>query len=494
MKNTLEIRFTANHYKQVYQHLYPGDQDEHGVVLLAGMAKIGTVIRLMVREVHFAKDGHDYVHKNGHYALKSHFIRPLIAKAREKRLVYLAVHNHMSSTTVDFSHVDFLSHEEGYPALLDLAKGMPVGALVFGTSAIQADLWLPEGGRISLKEAFVVGRKIQRLYPRPPNQRKISSEDFNRQILMFGEIGQSRLKEMTVAVLGLGGIGSLVSEYLARLGVGNFVLVDTDTVDHSNLSRLVGATIDDANSENYKVDIAERHIREMNKFATIEKLMADVADPDVVERLKSVDYIFLAADTMRARLVVNGLTQQFFVPAVQLGAKVVAEEQEKNLAEAMSVVRPMRPGCGCLVCSGFVNSHKLTLEFLSEDERKAADYGTKQHNPSVITLNAVSASIAVNDFLFDTLGLREDGNLYYSHISHINSRNPQVSPRNDDKCTECGALSEGSRFAMGDATSILAFEQFRASRREVVANQPKRLGIIVWMYERFNDIKRLLTS
>ncbi|WP_176053343.1 HesA/MoeB/ThiF family protein [Paraburkholderia caribensis] len=461
----LNLRFTGAQFDEVYGHLYPGDDDEHGAVLLAGLARVGDELRLMVREVHIARDGVDYVRKNGHYALKASFIRPLIHRARTRRLVYLAVHNHMSSDQVGFSGVDFHSHEEGYPALLDLAAGMPVGALVFGTNSIEADLWMPDMQRHALHQALVVGNTVRRIYPRPPREEGFDAEQFHRQILMFGKAGQARLRRMKVAVIGLGGIGSLVTEYLARLGVGHFTLVDHDIVESTNLSRLVGATDDDISVKSYKLDIAERHIRETNKLASVEKLAGDVAAPSIVERLKEMDYIFLAADTMRARLVVNGLTQQYFVPAVQLGAKVVVNPDTGELEDAMSVVRPMRPGCGCLHCSGLINQKKLTLEFLGNQERKDANYGAEEPNPSVITLNAVSASLAANDFLLDMLELRADTSLTYRHISHINRQRAAISvPRFDGSCSECGTADDGSRLAMGDAIDVLAFDQFELTQ------------------------------
>ena len=59
---------------------------------------------------------------------------------------------------------------------------------------------------------------------------------------MFGAAGQHILQASKVAVVGLGGVGSLVAEQLARLGVGNIVLIDPDEIESSNLSRVVGAT------------------------------------------------------------------------------------------------------------------------------------------------------------------------------------------------------------------------------------------------------------
>lgn len=114
-----------------------------------------------------------------------------------------------------------------------------------GKRSMQADIWLAGGKRLSLDSAIVVGKTIQRLTPKPRTLNGAVSDLFDRQIKMFGQEGQQTLSECRVAILGLGGIGSLVAEYLARLGVGHFYLVDDDKIEDSNLSRVVGANMAD---------------------------------------------------------------------------------------------------------------------------------------------------------------------------------------------------------------------------------------------------------
>src|SRR6266849_8713352 len=117
--------------------------DEHGAVLLAGTSQLNGQLTLHVREVHLAREGTDYVEgKIGYRALSPTFIHRLITRARDEKLAYIAVHNHNSDTHVAFSRIDLDSHELGYPALLQIARGMPVGALVVGHRSAQADMWM----------------------------------------------------------------------------------------------------------------------------------------------------------------------------------------------------------------------------------------------------------------------------------------------------------------------------------------------------------------
>src|ERR1700687_4973482 len=164
MTNTCRLRISREHFDLVYRHLYPGDLDEHGTVLLAGMSSGHGQITLHVREVHLARERIDYVEgKIGYRALTPTFIHKLITRARDERLVYLAAHNHGSDREVAFSSIDLESHERGYPALLQIAKGMPVGGMVFGRRSIEVDLWLPSGDRLGLDEAIVGGYTIASL-------------------------------------------------------------------------------------------------------------------------------------------------------------------------------------------------------------------------------------------------------------------------------------------------------------------------------------------
>jgi molybdopterin/thiamine biosynthesis adenylyltransferase len=176
---------------------------------------------------------------------------------------------------------------------------------------------------------------------------------------MFGQAGQAELARCRVAIIGLGGIGSLLAEYLARLGAGRFLLVDDDRVEKSNLSRIVGASPADAACSTTKVVVAQRLIHQANPQAQVQLIADDVAKESVAKSLTSCDYVFLAADSMRARLVVNAIIHQFLIPGVQLGSKI-RSDATGALAEVMSANRPIRPGHGCLLWGAVASFDGIT--------------------------------------------------------------------------------------------------------------------------------------
>ena len=63
--------------------------------------------------------------------------------------------------------------------------------------------------------------------------------EFSRTELLLGAEGISRLKNSSVAVFGVGGVGSYTAEALARSGIGNITLIDNDTVNVTNINRQI---------------------------------------------------------------------------------------------------------------------------------------------------------------------------------------------------------------------------------------------------------------
>src|SRR3546814_17303580 len=95
---------------------------------------------------------------------------------------------------------------------------MPVGLLVFAPNAVAGDIWFPDGERLTLNRLIVIGANRKVLRPRPQRIASGGAGRFDRQVRLFGVEGQALLAGSRVAIIGLGGVGSLLVELLARLG------------------------------------------------------------------------------------------------------------------------------------------------------------------------------------------------------------------------------------------------------------------------------------
>ena len=333
----VSLRLTSGMAAELEDHLFPGDADEHGAVIGAAVVETGDVRRLLGQCLFLAEDGADYVPGiYGYRMLTADFVRRCAVACADKGLTYLAVHNHLGNDTVAFSCTDIASHRRGYPALIDIMDGPPVGGLVFARQAVAGDIWLSVDRQTELDCAVVVGRSQKLLYPSPRRPRDADPQ-YDRQVRLFGDRGQEILANQKVAVVGAGGAGSIINEYLARLGVGHLIVIDYDRLEGSNYPRVVGSRPRDlypwprwrplarllGRRPSYKVSIAERVAREANPNIRYEAIVGSVIETAVAERLIDCDAIFLAADTMQARLLVNAICHQYLVPTWQVGARVV---------------------------------------------------------------------------------------------------------------------------------------------------------------------------
>ena len=461
------LTIPAGMYTELQRHLFPGDRDEHGAVILAGTCKSDRGLKLVARELHLATDGVDYVPGNrGYRMLKAEFIQGRILRARDRRLAYLAIHNHGGSDTVRFSGPDIASHERGYPALLDIARGMPVGALVFARSAVAGDLWFPGGDREPLSHAAIIGHRRQLLFP-TPEKKTAAVGIYDRQSRLFGDAGQELLRRTRVGIVGLGGAGSVLAELLGRLGVGEFVLADPDRAEDTNLPRLIAARRRDAVMPSWlprvvttrlrsrKVRMAARNIRRANRDALVEAVPRSFLDADVAARFTDCDFLFLAADTMSARLLFNAIVHQYGIPGIQVGAKIPVAENG-TVENVFCVSRMVTPEQGCLWCNGLINPARLQDEAVPEAARRGYAYvdDPDVSAPSVVTMNAIACAHAADDFLFHLTGLKfDDAETGWFRWNSRRSVAGYDMPTRSAHCAECSG-KEHSRLGMGDNATL----------------------------------------
>ena len=124
---------------------------------------------------------------------------------------------------------------------------------------------------------------------------------FSRTEMIIGEQGIRRLAEAKVAIFGVGGVGSYVAEALVRAGVGNFVLVDDDTICLTNTNRQLHATRKTIGQP--KVEAMRQRMLDINPAAVIETIQSFYL-PEKAEQLiqDDYDYIVDALDTVTAKI------------------------------------------------------------------------------------------------------------------------------------------------------------------------------------------------
>ena len=119
---------------------------------------------------------------------------------------------------------------------------------------------------------------------------------FDRSIGLLGEENFNLIQDKVIAVFGLGGVGGTALEALARTGFKNFVLIDFDKVDPSNLNRQILYTAKDIGRN--KVEAAKERILSINEEASIQVYNIKAQDFDFTQK---IDYIVDAIDDVEGK-------------------------------------------------------------------------------------------------------------------------------------------------------------------------------------------------
>ncbi|MDF2606994.1 MAG: UBA/THIF-type binding protein [Bacillales bacterium] len=124
---------------------------------------------------------------------------------------------------------------------------------------------------------------------------------FSRNELAFGKEGTIKLSESTVAVLGIGGVGSFAAESLARSGVGKLILIDKDVVDITNVNRQVIALLSTVGQS--KAELMKQRILDINpKCEVIAMQMFYTEETYELLFEHNLDFVVDASDTITYKI------------------------------------------------------------------------------------------------------------------------------------------------------------------------------------------------
>ncbi|HXZ29900.1 MAG TPA: HesA/MoeB/ThiF family protein [Dehalococcoidia bacterium] len=156
---------------------------------------------------------------------------------------------------------------------------------------------------ISAKEVEIIALK-QGIVPRR----------YLRNIGTIGLDGQIKLLQSTVAVIGVGGLGSTVIELLARQGIGHLIIIDNDRFTEQNLNRQIMST--EGNLGEYKVTVAARRIAKINSATTVTTFRKRLTEENAQKLLGSAQIVVDGLDNLPSRLVVEQACRQLAIPYV----------------------------------------------------------------------------------------------------------------------------------------------------------------------------------
>ncbi|CAJ38044.1 conserved hypothetical protein [Methanocella arvoryzae MRE50] len=396
----------------------------------------------LVKKVFIPEKGNLIEHSSVSVTPSGEYLEKVLAEAGESNSAIIEIHTHVDAPAPSFSSVDLENGIDNGRFLKSCR--IRFGMIVMGSEGLSAleydgdsdSLRVPEKASI----AVMTRHGLKTVLPvQKPGATEPLAEVYDRQVRLWGSQSQRRIEATTAGIVGLGGTGSVVLQILSRIGVKKFVLVDPDDIEESNLSRLPYAISTDVGKK--KVKVAAAHLKKVNKNAEITSLAGPVAD--FKDKLKACTVIFGCVDNDLARLTLNEISLRYFIPLIDTGTEIFVTEG--SLDEMGGQVRVVIPSVtGCLECGGLIDKEQAAMSMLSQEERNilaAAGYvrGTDlTPAPAVMTLNAIIASLAVQEFvdMMTERGRPDYSYLIYSGRSPIIDR---LSLERCDTCPNCGS-------------------------------------------------------
>lgn len=434
-----DIVFPGKTFEQLKISLLNDENETCAILLAVPSQSPNGNWRLLIRETHIAPNDAYEMRSPIFSRLNPNFLVPLEFRAREEGLSVVYCHTHPNQVVPKFSIVDD-DAERAWKIFLDSRlSGRPHIAIVFGCDAIDSRIV----GTQQRARIVEVHKEIS--FHHAQVKEKVFSDCYDRQVLAFGADGQHKLQTLTVGVVGAGGTGSIVIEQLAHLGIQRYILIDMDTVEETNLNRLVGAVRDDIGTA--KVTVAERQIRRLVPHAEILSLKQDLLNKDVWRPLLDADIVFGCIDAHGPRSLLNRIAYQYFLPVIDMGTGLA--RGAIGTLEIAGRINYLAPGMPCLWCCQELSSGKVRQDILNEREKVEDPYfvnGKGDAQPAVISINGVVSSLAVTMFLSIVTEIPSPPRIlnYLGHRGRVAESAPRTNP-------ECSICNHGEDvWGMGD--------------------------------------------
>jgi molybdopterin/thiamine biosynthesis adenylyltransferase len=421
-----------------------GDTEKCAILYASHTARLDKTVRLLVRDIEWPSPS-DYTRRGALEAeLTPDFVARVTKRARREGSALVFVHSHPGAEAPHFSSIDWKGEQHLRGFLGHRHPLVPHVALVVSEGGFRARVL----GTEEEIRVISIGETRDVLFdPAVPDGS--DSEKFDRQIRAFGLSGQRELQRLRIAIVGLGGIGSIVAQQLAHLGVQDFILVDPDTLESTNLNRVANATVKDLGKP--KIKIAARYIKSVAKDVRISSIKGDIIQLKTARRLFDADIIFGCTDSHGSRAVMQQVAYQYMIPYIDAGVTIVAAKG--RVTHIYGRVQLLSPGLACFACDGLLDSNEVRRDMMTSFERQADPYiqGDREPAPAVMSLNGTVSSLAVTMLLAVIAGVP----IVSRHILY-NALASTMRPVRAQQNADCYVCSRSGSFARGDSWPIFA--------------------------------------
>ncbi|WP_410597873.1 ThiF family adenylyltransferase [Amycolatopsis sp. lyj-23] len=293
---------------------------------------------------------------DGNVAFTADYLTRVLMKTPKGSGIAL-LHSHLGPGWQDMSVDDVIAERDRLASAIAGATGLPLVGLTWGTDGTwSARLWGRRApftyARHDAKCVRVVGPQHVALSFHPglaPPPAPVPSQQATASV--WGNETQADLARIRVGIVGLGSVGSIVTEALMRTGISDAVLIDHDVLKNRNLDRTLHATRHHAETQMMKVDLAAAAAKDSHtaKIATVTPLPISVATREGIEAVLDCDVIISCVDRPWPRWLLNTVSYSHLVPMIDGGIQARVTSAGRPLHVDWRV-HTVGPGRACLVC------------------------------------------------------------------------------------------------------------------------------------------------
>tara|TARA_Y100001970_G_C14232207_1_gene859367 strand:- start:1637 stop:2392 length:756 start_codon:yes stop_codon:yes gene_type:complete len=247
----------------------------------------------------------------------------------------------------------------------------------------------------------------------PLNKKLI--ERFSRQIVLkdIGVLGQKKILSSKVLIIGVGGLGSPVAEYLSRAGVGLIGVIDNDKVSLSNLHRQSLYNTDDIGK--FKVKITKDRVKKINPNTQVKIFNIRLNKENFKKIINDYDYIVDGSDNFKTKLLINDFCLKF--------KKILVTGAISKFDGHIFTFNFKNKKIPCLRC--FFQQSNISEDFLNCESEGIL--GTVAGIVGIIQANEILKKIL-------NIGIGLDGNIFILNLLNFKFRLVKLKKRNNCIC------------------------------------------------------------
>ena len=228
---------------------------------------------------------------------------------------------------------------------------------------------------------------------------KIEIEKFSRQIILknIGALGQRKIQDAKVLIIGMGGLGCPAAEFLTRSGIGTLGIVDHDKVSLSNIHRQTLYTEKDINKS--KVKISKKKLNEINPKTRINIFNYKLNKIKFNKIIKNYDYIVDGTDNFESKFLINDISLNY---------------------KKFLVVGAISKFDGHIFSFDFKNKNNPSLRDFYQEEVVTDDILNCEHDGILGTVAGIVGTMQANEILKKILNIGQNLNGFILIVDLLN--------------------------------------------------------------------------